>query len=74
MDEARLFRRLAVFAGGCTLAAASDVAADGADEYATLETLTALHDKSLLVVDRDTQAQPRYRMLETVRQYRNNFV
>jgi len=34
-----------------------------------LERLTALHDKSLIMVDRDTQAQPRYRMLETVRQY-----
>ena len=45
------------------------MADDGGDEYATLEGLTALHDKSLLVVDRDTQSLPRYRMLETVRQY-----
>jgi len=67
--ERRLFRRLAVFAGGCTLAAATDVSGDAADEYDTLERLTALHDKSLLIVDRDTHAQPRYRMLETVRQY-----
>ena len=69
LREQRLFRRLAVFAGGCALAAAVDVAGDAADEYDTLEGLTALHDKSLLVVDRDTHAQPRYRMLETVRQY-----
>ena len=68
--EQRLFRRLAVFAaGGCTLAAATHVAGDATDEYDTLERLTALHDKSLLVVDRDTQAQPRYRMLQTVHQY-----
>jgi predicted ATPase len=67
--EQRLFRRLAVFAGGCTLAAANDVTGDGADEYDTLERLTALHDKSLVFVDRDTHSQPRYRMLETVRQY-----
>src|SRR5437899_2868795 len=67
--ERRLLRRLAVFAGGCTLAAATDVSGDAADEYDTLERLTALHDKSLLIVDRDTQAHPRYRMLETVRQY-----
>jgi len=45
------------------------VAGEDADEYVVLELLTALHDKSLLMVDRDTQAQPRYRMLETVRQY-----
>jgi predicted ATPase/DNA-binding winged helix-turn-helix (wHTH) protein len=67
--EQRLFRRLAVFAGGSTLAAATQVAGDTEDEYDVLERLTALHDKSLLLVDRDTQAQPRYRMLETVRQY-----
>ena len=67
--ERQLFREMSVFAGGCTLAAATRVASDGADEYDVLERLTALHDKSLLLVDRDTQAQPRYRLLETVRQY-----
>jgi hypothetical protein len=36
-----------------------------------LDALASLYDKSLLVVDRDTgsPAGPRYRMLETVRQY-----
>lgn len=67
--EQQIFRDLAVFAGGCTLAAAAHVAGRDADEYDVLERLTALHDKSLLLVDRDAQAQPRYRMLETVRQY-----
>jgi hypothetical protein len=67
--ERRMFRRLAVFAGGCTLGAAAQVAGSSADEFETLECLTALHDKSLLMVDRDTAARPRYRMLETVRQY-----
>jgi len=66
--EKELFRRLSVFAGGCTLAAAVRIA--GADdEYAVLALLTALHDKSLLTVDRYAGARPRYRMLETVRQY-----
>ncbi|MET0442249.1 MAG: winged helix-turn-helix domain-containing protein [Casimicrobiaceae bacterium] len=70
--ERRMFRRLAVFAGGCTLGAAAQVAGGSADEFETLECLTALHDKSLLMVDRDTAARPRYRMLETVRQYAEN--
>lgn len=67
--ERSLFRRLAVFAGGCTLAAAAQVAGEDADELEVLERLTSLHDKSLVLVDRDSHAQPRYRMLETVRQY-----
>ncbi len=67
--EQRLFRRLSVFSNGCTLAAAADVCGDRADEYDVLERLTALHDKSLLTVDRDASAGPRYVMLETVRQF-----
>ena len=66
--EQQLFRRLSVFAGGCTLAAATEVA-DGGDEYSVLALLQRLHDKSLLEVVQDSVAQPRYRMLETVRQY-----
>ena len=65
--EQELLRWLSVFAGGWTLAAATQVAA--ADEYDVLERLTALHDKSLLEVDRDGNSSPRYRMLETVRQF-----
>jgi predicted ATPase/DNA-binding winged helix-turn-helix (wHTH) protein len=68
LQEQQLFRRLAVFAGGCSLAAATAVAEDG-DEYAVLALLTRLHEKSLLVVDQDEATHPRYRMLETVRQY-----
>jgi predicted ATPase/DNA-binding winged helix-turn-helix (wHTH) protein len=64
--EQRMLRQLAVFAGGCTLEAAAAVA-QTRDEYEALALLTALYDKSLLVVERS--ARPRYRMLETVRQY-----
>jgi len=67
--EQWLLRQVSVFVGGWTLQAATDVAQTG-DEYAALTLLTALHDKSLLVVDRDAAGGgPRYRMLETVRQY-----
>ncbi len=70
--EQRLFMRLGVFAGGCTLAAAT-VVADSGDEHSVLALLQRLHDRSLLLVQHDVQhtepAPPRYRMLETVRQY-----
>lgn len=69
----RLLRHLAVFRGGCTLAAATAVA-QAADEYEALALLTALHDKSLLGVERGAAPDggagvPRYTLLETVRQY-----
>jgi predicted ATPase len=67
--EQRMLRQMAVFADGWTLQAAADVA-QTTDEYAALALLTALHDKSLLVVDREVAGgRPRSRTLETVRQY-----
>ena len=61
-EEQRLFRRLAVFVGGCTYEAAEDVA------EADPDTLQSLLDKSLLR-KRDSPAGPRYWMLETIREY-----
>ena len=67
--QQRMLRQVSVFASGWTLQAATDVA-QTADEYEALALLTALHDKSLLAVDREVSGgRPRYRMLETVRQY-----
>ena len=60
--EQRLFRRLAVFVGGCTYEAAEEVAEAGPD------TLQSLLDKSLLRRSDGTDA-PRYWMLETIREY-----
>lgn len=57
-DERQLFRRLSVFAGGCTLDAAEQVA--GAD----VDGLQSLVDKSLFRFDHE-----RYSMLETIREY-----
>jgi predicted ATPase/transcriptional regulator with XRE-family HTH domain len=80
-EEQRLFRRLAVFAGGCTLEAVELVCADGlnVDSSASFETphalsdplldcLTSLVDKSLIWQDTKGN-EPRYRMLETIREY-----
>jgi predicted ATPase/class 3 adenylate cyclase len=61
-DEQRLFRRLAVFAGGCTYEAAEEVA------EANPDTLQSLLDKSL-VRKRDSSLGPRYWMLETIREF-----
>jgi predicted ATPase len=57
-DEQRLFGRLAVFRGGCTLETAEKVAA------ADLDTLQSLVEKSLLRHHDD-----RFWMLETIREY-----
>jgi predicted ATPase/DNA-binding winged helix-turn-helix (wHTH) protein len=68
-DEQRWFRRMSVFVGGWTLDAVVDVVAEGCDEVETLERLGRLVDQSLVLVERNTAEEPRYRMLETVRQY-----
>ncbi len=67
--EQALLRGLSVFAGGCTLEAAETVCASGVVEiWEVLDLLTALVNKSLLQVV-DVVEEPRYRLLETVRQY-----
>lgn len=67
--ERTLLRRLSVFAGGWTLEAAeSACAGDGLAGEDILERMAALVEKSLVMLDERT-AEPRYRMLETIRQY-----
>lgn len=66
--EQAVFRRLGVFAGGFTMELAQAVAGDAQlDEWAVLDHLSALVDKSLVVADAgDT---PRYRLLESARAF-----
>ncbi len=67
-DEQVLFRRLAVFVGGCTLDAAEAVcAADGTLD--ALDGVAALVDKSLLRREDDPDGEPRFQMLETIREF-----
>lgn len=68
--EQRLFRRLSVFAGGCTLDAAGAVVLDpGEDELTLLDGLTFLIERSLLLPDLDAEGTPRYQMLATIREF-----
>jgi predicted ATPase/DNA-binding SARP family transcriptional activator/DNA-binding CsgD family transcriptional regulator len=69
-DERVFFGRLAVFAGGWTLDAASAACSgDGIEEDDVLDLLGGLVDKSLVVAEASTDGALRYRMLEPVRQY-----
>jgi predicted ATPase len=68
--ERALFRRLSVFAGGCTLEAAEAVGtAEPVETGRMLDLLSQLVDKSLVVVEADGEDTLRYRLLEPVRQF-----
>ncbi|GAA1965006.1 DUF4062 domain-containing protein [Microbacterium deminutum] len=63
--EARLLATLSIFADGWTIAAAAVVA--GESEFGTLDLLDSLAGHSLVSVDASA-AEPRFRMLTTVRE------
>jgi predicted ATPase/DNA-binding winged helix-turn-helix (wHTH) protein len=66
--EQAVFRRVGVFAGSFDLASAQGVARDNdVDDWAVLDHLGALVDKSLVVAD--SGAYPRYHLLETTRAF-----
>jgi predicted ATPase/DNA-binding CsgD family transcriptional regulator len=70
-EEQRLFRRLSVFAGGCSMQAIEAISgATGKCGKSLLDTLSSLLNQSLL--RREAQAsneEPRFKMLETIREY-----
>jgi predicted ATPase/DNA-binding CsgD family transcriptional regulator len=69
-QEQRLFRRLSVFVGGCTLEAIEAVsAAVGDGAVPVLERVASLIDKSLLQQTAQEGEEPRLLMLETIREY-----
>jgi CRP-like cAMP-binding protein len=67
--EQKLFRRLAIFTGGWTLAAAEAVCQDTADPDELLAGLTSLLNKSLIVRSEISFDEPRFTLLETIRAY-----
>ena len=68
--ERALFARLAVFAGGCTLEAAEAVcSADGGLPLDLLDGIDSLVQKSLLRQEEGPGGDPRFTMLETIREF-----
>jgi non-specific serine/threonine protein kinase len=69
-EQQVLFRRLAAFAGGFTLEAAGAVAGAGGNRDDDLfDGIGALAAASLVQVAGETDGEPRYAMLETVREF-----
>ncbi len=69
-EEQRLFRRLAVFVGGCTLEAVEAVSTALGDGAANvLDTVTSLIDKSLIQQREQEDGELRLLMLEMIREY-----
>ena len=68
--EQKLFRRLSVFVGGCTLEAAEAVCNTRRDlEIDVLEGMASLVDKSLVQQIEQKDREARFAMLETIREY-----
>ncbi len=68
--EQRLFWRFSVFAGGGSLEAAEAVCNTGQDlEIGVFEGLSSLLDKNLVERAESPETEPRFTMLETIREY-----
>lgn len=68
--EQKLFRRLSVFVSGCTLEAAEAVCNTQEDlDLDLFEAVASLVDKSLLSETGPNDEEPRFTMLETIREY-----
>ena len=71
--EQRLFRQLAVFAGGFTFDAADwvgeQLAQHDGERASTLDWLDALIEQSMVIREIGADGEPRFRILETIRAY-----
>jgi non-specific serine/threonine protein kinase len=70
VEEKTLLRRLAAFEAGFSLDTAEGVCTgDGIASGRTLDLLSSLVDKSLVIAETTGRAEARYRLLETIREY-----
>jgi predicted ATPase len=70
VSEQRLFRRLSVFVGGCTLESVEAVCDTKGDlGLDLLDGMASMVDKSLLQQTEQTNGESRFAMLETIREY-----
>ncbi len=71
--ERTLLQHMSVFCGGWTLDAAEEISSalttGRAAQPSTLDSLSSLVNKSLVITERETGALARYQLLETIRQY-----
>jgi predicted ATPase/DNA-binding CsgD family transcriptional regulator len=72
LEEQQLFRRLSVFAGGCSLEAIEVVCQLPADRV--FDFVTSLLDKSLLLRSETKAGQLRIAMQETIREYGSEYL
>ena len=67
--EQRLFRQLSVFAGGWTLTTAAAICTPEGDDASLWTDLGVLVDNNLVTVDERAGDEPRWRMLDVVREF-----
>ena len=67
--EQRLFRQLAVFAGGTTVEAVEALIGSGPDDADPIDAISSLVGQSLVFVRPLEETAPRYGMLETIREF-----
>ncbi|CAN5695815.1 hypothetical protein BH09CHL1_BH09CHL1_16830 [soil metagenome] len=68
-EEQSLFCRLSVFAGGCSIEAASAVGLVASNDINALRLLSSLVDKSMLKREDRSERESRYAMLEPIREF-----
>lgn len=69
-EERTVMQRLSILVGGWTLESAEAICAgDGIDQYAVLDFIESLLNKSMIAANLEQSHAARYRMLDTIREY-----